>query len=184
MIPLLWIDVETTGLDPCHHELLEVAAILTDTRLNEVRRMHRVIRPSDEAFSKAVRRVQLMHQESGLWAECFDTGDLLADAMDELALLLDRAVQLSWDAGCGRRVQIAGSSPTFDREWILRYLTCAEDHLHYRTFDVNPLRYAAGDRKDGPRPHRAIQDLEQDLAFTRDVVRRLGAQTKPGRPAA
>ena len=140
-----------------------------------MRRISHVIRPSDDAFEMAVRRVQQMHLESGLWDEAFTSGEMLHNVMESLAILLEDASKLSTKAGCGHRIQIAGSSPTFDRGWVLHHLPCAEDLMHYRSFDVNPLRYAEGSSKDGHRrPHRAVLDLEQDIDFTRDVVARLG----------
>ena len=40
---LAWIDLEATGLIAAKHAILEVAAIVTDDRLQEVDRFHRVV---------------------------------------------------------------------------------------------------------------------------------------------
>lgn len=38
MSNLAWIDLETTGLDPDVHDILEIGIIITDRELNEVAR--------------------------------------------------------------------------------------------------------------------------------------------------
>ena len=40
---LLWIDLEMTGLDPEKDRILEVAAIATDMKLNEIARFEAIV---------------------------------------------------------------------------------------------------------------------------------------------
>ena len=45
---LLWLDLEMTGLDPKKDKILEVAAIATDMKLNEIATYEAVIKVSDK----------------------------------------------------------------------------------------------------------------------------------------
>ena len=45
---LLWIDLEMTGLDPEKDRILEVAAIATDMKLNEIARFEAIVRVDEK----------------------------------------------------------------------------------------------------------------------------------------
>ena len=49
---LLWIDLEMTGLDPKKDRILEVAAIATDMKLNQIATYESVIKVSDRLIKK------------------------------------------------------------------------------------------------------------------------------------
>lgn len=68
---LLWIDVETTGLDPKENDLLEVAAVVTDEKCHVVSCFQGVLVGDEEQvdrlrFNDFTRR---MHTENGLIRE-------------------------------------------------------------------------------------------------------------------
>ena len=45
---LLWVDLEMTGLSPVKDRILEVAAIATDMKLNEIARYEAVVKVDEE----------------------------------------------------------------------------------------------------------------------------------------
>ena len=47
---LLWIDLEMTGLDPQKDKILEVAAIATDMKLNEIATYEAVVKVDEEVM--------------------------------------------------------------------------------------------------------------------------------------
>ena len=49
---LLWMDLEMTGLSPEKDRILEVAAIATDMKLNEIARFTAVVKVSPELMKK------------------------------------------------------------------------------------------------------------------------------------
>lgn len=68
---LLWVDVETTGLDPSHGAILEIGMRWTDTRLDRL----------DGGFSTPVAYagpvdgfIERMHGPNGLPAACTKAG--------------------------------------------------------------------------------------------------------------
>ena len=48
---LLWLDLEMTGLDPAKDKILEVAAIATDMKLNQIATYEAVVK-TDEKLMK------------------------------------------------------------------------------------------------------------------------------------
>lgn len=66
---LLWIDLETTGLDreACH--ILEVAAVLTDLNFDVLGEYEALVAAPADAVMKADSYAQEMHRKSGLWGD-------------------------------------------------------------------------------------------------------------------
>ena len=79
---LLWVDVETTGLDPSHGAILEIGMRWTDTRLDRL----------DGGFSTPVAYagpvdgfIERMHGPNGLLAACARPGAPTSDEAARLA---------------------------------------------------------------------------------------------------
>ena len=111
---LLWMDVETTGLDPDHDRILEVEMRCTDMKGElDVGGFHRVVglagrnvSITDENF-KAWR----MHCANGLLEDAFDAGyteEATANALEEYVDSLAQSFTL----------HPAGSNPQFDLDFI------------------------------------------------------------------
>lgn len=140
--PLLWIDIETTGLDPAAPEarILAVGLLVTDHNLVIKESIELLVGPPPipsevELWPEAV---QDMHKNSGLiealWAthsrgQLFDT--------DETAWRLATWVHDRFPEG---KVMPAGASLQFDRKWLEVYMPSVARQLHYRQADVSALR--------------------------------------------
>lgn len=198
---LVWIDLETTGLDPERHALLEVACIITDDALNEVARFESVIglpvngdgRPVQ--FHETDEFVRNMHTANGLWddirkafgSRCqgmFNSGDysdLSAVDCRLAGLIRTHAVRVVTDEK-GRksveRPQLAGSTISFDRAFMKKYLPRAEAELHYRSVDVSSLTELAKrfwpavyeGRPKSDSTHRAMPDIKHSVDLLRYYV--------------
>lgn len=113
---LLWMDVETTGLDPDHDRILEVELRCTDMKgVLCVGGFHRVIglagrnvSITDENF-KAWR----MHCANGLLEDAFDAGYTEAATANGLEEYVDSLAQ-------SFTLHPAGSNPQFDLDFIGR----------------------------------------------------------------
>lgn len=160
---LVWVDVETTGLDPRRHCLLELAMVATDASLEVEARVAAVFPVAPRVMPPEVRA---MHEANGLLAECRELRRTMTTimAIEQIDYLNDFAEEFS-----GR--PIAGSNPSFDRAFLRRYLPNVERHFHYRSFDVNTLAYFFGVEK--PRPataHRAMDDVMSDVEFAKSLL--------------
>lgn len=175
---LAFLDLETTGLDVDHDDILEVACLVTDDRLAEVARYHAVVMACRE-FYGLPEVVRDMHTKSGLWNEANAPGakPLLVVDAELAAFLRTHAVKIECDND-GRthliRPQLAGNGIHFDRAFMRRCLRRAEAELHYRQLDVTSInellrRFWPSLHAKRPRPiesvHRAMPDVEESLAI-------------------
>ena len=168
---LVWCDIETTGLDPSGHSVIEVAAYPTNTVLSPIEGFNcewpRILRP--EAGDVWQREALLMHSQNGLIEDCY-TGSItstLSSAHHEFA---DWLIELR-DTVKGQLV-LAGNSVHFDLEWLRCKMPRAAGQLHYRVFDVRTLMAAAqwwtggvSDRYESD--HRALGDMQRSLRLAR-----------------
>ncbi|KAJ3277360.1 Oligoribonuclease, mitochondrial [Borealophlyctis nickersoniae] len=175
--PLVWIDIETTGLDVQKNSIMEVACIITDGQLDKVvRGPNLIINLPDEKLLKMDEWSWKQHGKSGLTQLCREKGAVKIDKAEELLLKFVK------DYVPERKVGIlAGSSVHFDKEFIRKEMPKVYDHLHYRIVDVSTigelvrrwypdvLRSRPGKRGD----HRAMDDIEdsvRELQFYKALV--------------
>lgn len=107
---IVWVDVETTGLDARSGHLLEVALVVTDDDLSEVAARDVVVRPVgadvDRVYMEPV--VREMHQKNGLLADVRERGLRRHEAEEVLVTFVRALAQVppvpsGKCARCGRR---------------------------------------------------------------------------------
>jgi oligoribonuclease len=162
------LDLETTGLNPAVHNVLECACIVTDGHLQpleiETWLFHFDYKPSvHQGFDP---KVVEMHTKNGLWDECRaaprgkTSEERIALWQEVEGFLLEMRAQ---DA------PLVTCNPVFEREWLQYKAPNVGSLLHYRSIDVNGFylleRVAtggAGELKSN-RIHRGLEDLLADL---------------------
>ncbi len=162
MTMYLWIDLETTGLDPDNDRIIEVGWALTDHH-QLVEDFQSVLITPDKIAWELMQQdlfVQTMHTENDLLKDMESFGTILAeDAEDQILELLDKHE-------LGKPI-LAGSSVHFDRSFIRNWMPRLDRRLSHRHMDVSALRmffdsvgYHSVGEKSRPTVHRAIEDTQ------------------------
>lgn len=163
---LIWIDLETTGIDPVNDYILEVAWRITNDSLIpwSVTKSH-VVRPSKEAYKQLQQTpfVMDMHIENGLLNDLDTMHDLLLiEDVEDLILADISIVNDTW--------MIAGSSPHFDLSFIHEHMPRLARKLSHRIYDTSTLKtlfksvgYMDDIRNDDK--HRAASDIDNSLRY-------------------
>lgn len=178
---LLWLDVETTGLDPENDKLLEVAAILTRYEPElpiEGEPFHAVIEPYPEGLGVVHPTVLDMHSRSGLWRAQSEEGDepvLVSGAFR--AWLEGQGIYRT----AGLTIMLAGRSVHFDRQWLWQF-NALDPHdswidglkLSHRHFDLTAIKLFMALRgvafEEAPDVHRALPDVQADIELARRLI--------------
>jgi oligoribonuclease len=168
--PLVWIDLEMTGLDPERDVVVEIAVVVTDGQLHRVvEGPDLVVHQPDEALAGMVDVVRDMHAKSGL-TEAVRASELsLADAEKQVLAFVREHVP---EAGAA---PLAGNSIHADRAFIRRHLPDLDAHLHYRNVDVSTIKELVARwypdvfdmRPSKAGDHRALADILESIAELR-----------------
>lgn len=175
---LLWVDVETTGLDPDHDRILEVGMRCTDMRgVRCVGGFHRVIGLKGRKASITDGNLEAwrMHCANGLLEDALDAGYTEAATANALEEYVDSLAQ-------SFTLHPAGSNPQFDLDFIGRL--CPNLPLHYHRIDMATIRdslEAAGwdvgpeDETPVACAHRTGTCLDRDIRQYARIIRHLAA---------
>jgi len=172
---LLWLDLETTGLDPDGGEILEVSWFISDNWeiLTDVK--SHIVTPTYITFEliKQDMFAQTVHYENGLMKDIL-WGDTLRLEDIEDMILKDLSRMNEDDSF----PILAGSSVHFDRGFIRNYMRRLDNELSHRHFDVSTLMmffnslgyYELSRRENGSSTHRAADDVLASYKLARKYV--------------
>jgi oligoribonuclease len=163
--PLLWIDLEMTGLDDLADKILEVAVIITDSNLKPLEELHHIVFQPPQVLESMNDWCKKTHGESGLTA-AVPNGTPLEKVEDELLALISRHYSAN------DRVVLTGNSVGNDKRFVDRYMPRVAKRLHYRLIDVSSFkeifRERYGIKFEKESNHRALDDIKasiQELEF-------------------
>ncbi len=155
----LWTDLETSGLDPDNHRILEIAVVATDNKLNILGEYKAIVSCDD--FSDMNDFVLDMHTKNGLIEECKQSKLSLAQIEQHLICFIE-------ELKLGEKPIIAGNSVHFDKTFIRKQMSALDALLHYRILDVSTLKEMLRNFYDLKIPkdhgnHRASQDVHASM---------------------
>lgn len=156
---MVWVDVETTGLDSDYDQLLEIALLVTDSELEAVAGCEYVVHWKE--FGGMTDFVRKMHTDNGLLDECRASTIMLPQIDTMLASLLR-------SQGVDGNAPLCGSTVHFDRAFVKRDLPITHSLLHYRNVDVSSLkelmmRWAPELEYPKKDFHRAMPDILESI---------------------
>jgi oligoribonuclease len=169
---LLWLDCETSGLDPQTCQILEVAACVADLeRPFDVRDPYEaVLRDTDLNLREVHPVVQEMHTKNGLWAACEQSTTTLAEVEERLIAMTGETPASDRE----NQTTLAGSCVSFDLAFISRWMPRLAKCLHYRVFDVSSVllfaRAMGMPRLPKAEAHRAMADVRESIELGRSCA--------------
>ncbi len=162
--PLVWIDMEMSGLVPDRDRILEVAMVVTDAELNTIAEAPvYVVHQADEVLAGMDSWNTSTHGKSGLVdkvrASTFTEAEVERRLLDFLKPVVAE-----------RMAPLCGNTVHQDRRFMARYMQAFDAYLHYRIIDVSTLKELArrwhpqvlqGVAKEGR--HEALADVYESI---------------------
>ncbi|MDR2748816.1 MAG: oligoribonuclease [Bifidobacteriaceae bacterium] len=160
---LLWIDLEMTGLDPEKDKILEVAAIITNWKLEKI--------ATYQAAQKVDEKLVKERMVGPFWDGVSTTRDKLI-SQNAAAKKSAKAVEKELLDFINPYFEnatpvLAGNSIHQDRLFIAKEWKTLNQKLHYRMLDVSSLKlvfenvYSIQFIKK--KTHRALDDIEESI---------------------
>jgi oligoribonuclease len=162
--PLVWVDMEMSGLVPERDRILEVAMVVTDADLNTIAEAPvYVVHQPDEVLDGMDSWNRSTHGKSGLVDKVRASTFSEAEVEGRILAFLKPLV--------GERIApLAGNTVHQDRRFMARYMPAFDAYLHYRIVDVSTLKelarrwnpaVLAGVAKEGR--HEALADVYESI---------------------
>lgn len=166
---IVWIDVETNGLDTDTDYLLQVACIVTDGNLQELdngfeQKIYYAPEKVEEIRAETSDYVNEMHEKTKLWDKLDTEGRPLELVEQDLLAYIVKHVAEPETARLG------GNSITLDRNFLKSYLPGVYNYIYYRSYDMSSVSgFIHLFAPDVPKyekkfSHDALDDIRESIA--------------------
>ncbi len=131
---LIWIDLEMTGLNPDTDYIIEIATVITDSRLNVIAEGPVLAIHHDNAIlDKMDDWNTRQHGRSGLLERVRKSQITTAQAEQLTLDFLKRHIPANCSPMCGNSI-------CQDRRFLYRQMRDLEKYFHYRNLDVSTVK--------------------------------------------
>jgi oligoribonuclease len=161
--PLIWVDLEMTGLDPERCVILEIASLITDGMLEVIAEgPNLAIHHPEEILQNMEPWSSEQHQKSGLLERAKNSAYDQRRAEQETLAFLSRHCKAGESPLCGNSVWQ-------DRRFLVRYMPELEGFLHYRNVDVSSIKelvqrwYPSAPPYEKNKDHLALGDIRESV---------------------
>jgi oligoribonuclease len=165
--PLIWMDLEMTGLDPEKGVILEIATVVTEASLDVLAEGPNLsIRYPEDALRHMETWSRNQHQASGLLDRVSTSPYDCRRAEQETLSFLSRYCKKGESPLCGNTIWQ-------DRRFLIKYMPELEGFLHYRNVDVSTLKelvwrwYPALPAYTKQKAHLAHSDILESISELR-----------------
>ncbi len=166
--PLVWMDLEMTGLDPDANVIIEIATLLTDGNLQPLAEGPELAIHQPEAeLAKMDEWNTSHHNASGLVERVRASSVDTREAERQTLKFVQSRVARGEGVLCGNSIHQ-------DRRFLVRHMPELDAYLHYRMIDVSTVKelakrwhpaVAEGFHKQGA--HLAMADIRESVAELR-----------------
>ena len=174
----VFIDLETTGLEPKGGLILEAALVITDRNLQLIDSLNVIVpHKVSTLMSHLDDFTTKMHTDNGLIKDISDLSQYTNEIGDIAHTILDSEIVGFLQSHETGKVPMSGSSVGFDRSWVNEHLTMTAQAFHYRNIDVSSMLEAL--KRINPRmvpnvpqvgtAHRAMGDIQTTIETLRVI---------------
>lgn len=169
---LIWIDLEMTGLEPEKDRIIEIATVVTNSKLNILAEGPVLaIKQCDDLLEGMDNWNTKQHNQSGLVKRVKESSVTEAEAEQKTIEFLSKYISAGKSPMCGNSI-------CQDRRFLWKYMPKLAQFFHYRNLDVSTLKelalrwkpeIASGIKKQSQ--HLALEDIKDsinELIYYRD----------------
>lgn len=163
--PLLWVDLEMTGLDLAKDRIIEFACLVSSASLEHVHPGPAcIVHQPNHIMDSMDPWCTAHHRDSGLTAKVLESQTTIEDVQEKVIEFIEQFEYVG-------RLVLAGNSVHVDRQFMCLYMPKLIAKLHYRIIDVstckelamrwNPQALNAMSQKK--ETHRALDDILESI---------------------
>ena len=131
---LVWIDIETTGLDPQTCKIIQISCMLSDFNVSTLLKFPEInIFCEDDFLSLMDDWCKQTHTESGLIDKVKNSDITMQAAEEKILRFIDTYTRNE------HNLYIAGNSVHFDKKFIDHWMPNLSKRLNYRIVDVTSI---------------------------------------------